>query len=314
MSSVIIVEELKVANYDIFSEEVHRLIPNYCFECGLPLQINPTYTGLTCMNSKCTTKVAKRAVAFLRDINFLGLGESAMLNFVKDMELTSPVQLYMLEESDLEDIKESAYKEKLKDLIKHLDGRRELKIEDYVVLANIPDLQLATAESLFKGYSDLGRFYRTLEVEGTNFIQKQLEIKTELSLKTLKLYDNLTLYKEELLDPIEGNFVTILEPSDDVPTIQLVISDDAGGHWPRKKDFQEDVISRYAGKYDIVFKSSVTKKTDVLIWAGGRHTSKVAKASGYGLPIIDGTTFVEIADVAPSLEIMLDSLQGRTVE
>ena len=303
-----LVTDLKIEREDTFEGSVLDMIPNNCPVCGLQLLINPTFTGLTCVNHKCVSKVSKRCVSMLTTLGFIGLGDAAMLQFCTDYNITSPTMLFMLEPEDLTGLPNSAYSRNLLELSHFLASKREMRLATYVSLANIPGIQLSTAEKMLEGYVDLETFYRTLDIEGIAFLKSQLGIKGDTSLRSLKVYENLNRYKAELLEPLEAGFVLIEQPSLTAKPLNLVISDDPGVQWNKKKDFMDEVIERYKDVFDISFKSSVTKQTDILIWAGGRYTSKVSKAERFGLPIVDGFKFIQVADRVKDKDILINTL------
>lgn len=304
-----LVIELKQEVMETFDNEILEMIPNNCPTCGLPLIINPTFTGCKCVNMKCVSKVSNRCVAMLTALGFLGLGEAAMLKFCKDYQITCPIQLYLLEEQDLEMEKESAYKRDLTALIQFLKQHNQLKLSEYLALANIPGIQLTTAEKLVSGFDDLALFYRTLDVDGIEFIRNQLGINTEVSLMSIKVFENLYLFKDELLSVLDHGFVTLIEVPKGVEPLELVISDSPGVQWKKKKDFENEVTELFKDKFDITFKKAVTKKTDILINAGEAYTNKVEKAERYGIPILDGQTFISIAEAASNKEVLKNTIQ-----
>lgn len=305
-----LVTELKDEKEHTFEGAVLDMIPNICPTCGLPLVINPTFTGLSCINDKCVSKVSRRCVAMLSTLGFLGLGDAAMEQFCNEFGITCPTLLYMLEPEDLATLPDSAYKRNLESLATFLQANSTMKLANYVALANLPGVQLSTTEKLFAGFDDLDTFYRTLDVEGITFIKEQLGIKGDTSLKSIKVYETLNMYKEELTQPLEANFITLELPSEESTPLTLVISDDAGPQWQKKKDFMDEVINRYKGTYDITFKGSVTKQTDILIWAGGRYTSKVQKAERFEIPIVDGFKFIQVADTTADKTLLVNTLYG----
>lgn len=288
-----LVTHLKQTELSVDDWEFTRLIPNLCMFCGKPLVMTVANTGLSCSDEFCPTKVARRCAEFLKDVRFTGIGYSQMLDFCQNFELTSSLQLFMLESSDLEGYLDgSAVQKNFFRLIEYLQNYRTMTLKQALVYAKMPSIQDSTAEALSKGFDSFDIFMNTVELENVDFIQEQLGIKEESSLRSIKIYEQLMLNDNVLREVIDEGFIIISQPKVVGEEVILVISDSAGADWKSKADFQDYVINKFSDRFNIVFKSSVTKKTSILIAEQGTQTSKVTKAERFGIPIMSGTEFI----------------------
>ena len=88
----------------------------------------------------------------------------------------------------------------------------------------------------------------------------------------------------------------------------IVASDEVGGDFKTKREFYNFIKQRYSGLADFTIGSSVTKKTDIVVWKGfdgtpARKTTKVKRAyelNEQGVPIQGYTAqeFIQAFDEA----------------
>lgn len=291
-----LVETLKQTELSTEDWEMTRLIPNKCMFCGKPLTMSLANTGLSCSDEFCPSKVARRCVEFLKDVRFIGLGYSQMLEFCSTFELTCPVELFMLEESDLDAYYDGyAVHDNFVRLVNYLDNYKNMTLHQYLIYAKMPSIQDATAEGLTANFDDINKFLNTINIEGIGLIQELLNINEESSIRAIKIYEQLMLNHNVLKSVVDEGYIVIEKPRTDLEEIILVISDSAGLNWKKKSDFQDFVTEKFKDKFLIVFKGSVTKKTTILIAEDGTQTSKVSKAESYGIPVMNGDKFIILA-------------------
>lgn len=318
-----LVEDLKEQEGYRFSEETLMLIPNNCFSCGSKLEINPTFTHLTCSSPRCEDKVTLRTVAMFSQIGVVDIGEPSIRKFVDIFGIVSPLTMFFYEPSDWEGVEPYQYNESLKrkfdDVYRQLESKREMTLIDYIKIANLPNVQ-TSADKLFDGIDTLEEFYQKLETEGVAFIQQKLGIMTENSLKSSKLYLTFMEFKEDLFEAYESEFITIIADERADVKIKAVCSDEVGGGFRRKADFYDYMDENYGDKIYIDWGKSATKTMDVLIWAGAdgspaRYTNKVQKAEtwnekGENIPILTASQFLEIVEQSSDGQAVLDTLQS----
>lgn len=318
-----LVSDFKETDGYRFDFQTLLLIPNNCYECGMPLDINPTLTGLTCTNPRCVDKITLRTVAMFNQLGVVDFGEPTIKKLVKTFNIDNPMLFFMLESSDWDSVSEDLYNDSLKrkteNLLQQLSDKREMTLINYIKYSNLPNLQ-TSADSLFEGVLDLEDFYTRLDYEGVDFIQNQLGIKRELSLKSINLYNTLIEYREDLFEVVNSDFITIIEDVRADVKIKAVCTDEVGGGFKRKADFYNYIEENYGSKIYIDWGKSATKTMDVLIWAGAdgtpaRYTNKVEKtetwrSKGENIPILTASDFLTIIESSSDGQSVLDTLKS----
>ena len=283
----LLVKELR-GNSELPEKFIDTLL-EICPDCGSDMQISDSLRELSCSNPYCKGKVVQRMVSLLADMGVKNMGESRCMKFIEETGLKYPASILQWEpvDGDIGDLSADF----LSGIKEQIDSHRSMMLWEYIKYSNIPYLR-DTARELFKGYNDLKQFYAILESYGDHgvfFIQDILKIKDEgvISIRALNIYTSLVTYKEELLYGI--NFVNIIVPQS---TLNVCISTSVGNGYSSKADFVNKMNQRYGDICHINFLSSVTKNCDYLIWSKqGAPTSKVNKASKYGISILTGEEF-----------------------
>lgn len=307
---MVLVEELKNNEGANLNPNIWDMVPNYCMDCGAPLTINPALTGLSCSDNFCIAKVANRCANFMKQIGFLGLGEATLKNVCDEYEIYSPVMLYSLKDALDEDVYESdaGIDRKLVELTEFLEQHNEFTLAEYLTLANIPSLQKASAEALASDYDDLPTLLSDIEANGPDLVRELLGIQqTEVSLRSIKIYEQLMEHENLLLYPYDQGLVTITTIDPNLIDVSVVISDGAGGGWKTKKKFQEAIKNEFSDKFNVDFKAGVSKKVDIVVAPEGTNTSKVRKAHDYGIPVVEGDDLIEQLDISDDLDSLVNN-------
>lgn len=290
----------------VFPEEFLDTLEHQCSTCGSDTMITETLTKLICPNIKCIDKLAIRLTALLADLGVKNMGESRCYKFFETYNVDSPYAIFALEPLEGQVAYKGASQEFSIALYESLNKVRTMTLWDYVKIGNLPGIRDHALE-LFSGYKTLEDFYEDFEDEETGgvfLISRLLSIKTDMdsddyeslegidvdmlsveekeqltndgySLRALKVARTLELYKDDLFEFIEYvNF-----KRNDLPVINITISTSVGEGFSSKKDFVNMLNNKYSDQAQINFLSSVSKKTDFLIWSyDGAPTSKVVKA------------------------------------
>lgn len=319
----LLVSELKDQEGYQFDEETLMLIPNNCCSCGSPLEINPTFTHLTCSNPRCIDKVTLRTVSMLDQLGVMDIGEPTIRKLIQIFSIDNPLLFFMYEPSDWDSVDEEDYNDSLKrkadSLYDKLKDKRRMTLINFIKIANLPNVQ-TSADKLLDGISTLEDFYEQLESGGVDFIQNKLGIQAEVSLKSSKLYLTFEEYKEDLFEVYNSGFIEIEDDNRADVRIKVVCTDEVGGGFKRKADFYNYMDENYGDKIYIEWGKSATKTMDVLIWAGAdgspaRYTNKVQKtenwnSQGLNIPILTAREFLEIVDKCSDGEVVLDTLKS----
>lgn len=284
-----------------------EVVPQFCESCESPLDMNMALTELKCINPMCTGKLVMRVRKLCEALGIKHFGESSIEKWVDENGIVSPLQLYNIEDGMLLNGISDSLADKL---LPQISAVKTMKLWEFVANAQLPYIQMS-AKKLLEGYSSLEGFFKDMTDGGVDFIQTRLGIGDQyddfgnpiVSTMAAKVFTSLLESQEELLEAI--NYIN-LEGESNVREFIIVASDEVGNGFSTKREFYNYIKQRYAGLATFTIGSSVTKKTNVVIWKGfdgtpARETSKVKRTyelHAQGVPIQGYTAseFVEAFD------------------
>ena len=260
-----------------------EVVPQFCDSCESPLDMNMALTELKCINPMCTGKLVMRVRKLCEALGIKHFGESSIEKWVDENGIVSPLQLYNIED----DMLLNGISDSLADkLLPQISAVKTMKLWEFVANAQLPYIQMS-AKKLLEGYSSLEDFFSDMTDGGVEFIQTRLGIGDQyddlgnpiVSTMASKVFTSLLESQEELLEAI--NYIT-LEDESNVQEFIIVASDEVGNGFSTKREFYNYIKQRYAGLATFTIGSSVTKKTNIVIWKGfdgtpARETSKVKR-------------------------------------
>lgn len=260
-----------------------EVVPQFCDSCESPLDMNMALTELKCINPMCTGKLVMRVRKLCESLGIKHFGESSIEKWVDENGIVSPLQLYNIEDGMLLNGISDSLADKL---LPQISAVKTMKLWEFVANAQLPYIQMS-AKKLLEGYSSLEDFFSDMTDGGVEFIQTRLGIGDQyddlgnpiVSTMASKVFTSLLESQEELLEAI--NYIT-LEDESNVQEFIIVASDEVGNGFSTKREFYNYIKQRYAGLATFTIGSSVTKKTNIVIWKGfdgtpARETSKVKR-------------------------------------
>lgn len=260
-----------------------EVVPQFCESCDSPLDMNMALTELKCINPMCTGKLVMRVRKLCEALGIKHFGESSIEKWVDENGIVSPLQLYNIEDGMLLNGISDSLADKL---LPQISAVKTMKLWEFVANAQLPYIQMS-AKKLLEGYSNLEDFFSDMTDGGVEFIQTRLGIGDQyddlgnpiVSTMASKVFTSLLESQEELLEAI--NYIT-LEDESNVQEFIIVASDEVGNGFSTKREFYNYIKQRYAGLATFTIGSSVTKKTNIVIWKGfdgtpARETSKVKR-------------------------------------
>jgi hypothetical protein len=260
-----------------------EVVPQFCDSCDSPLDMNMALTELKCINPMCTGKLVMRVRKLCEALGIKHFGESSIEKWVDENGIVSPLQLYNIEDGMLLNGISDSLADKL---LPQISAVKTMKLWEFVANAQLPYIQMS-AKKLLEGYSNLEDFFSDMTDGGVEFIQTRLGIGDQyddlgnpiVSTMASKVFTSLLESQEELLEAI--NYIT-LEDESNVQEFIIVASDEVGNGFSTKREFYNYIKQRYAGLATFTIGSSVTKKTNIVIWKGfdgtpARETSKVKR-------------------------------------
>ena len=301
---MLLVKDLKAAEGSPLPDNFLNLLPEECDVCGMGMCIQPTLTTLSCINPRCEDKIVARMVAMLEELGVKGIGDEGANAYVHEKKVINPLQiLWEPRETNICDSISFNVWSKVAEQISNRN-QKGYYLYEIVKMMGIPGVQ-TSAEKLFES-GDLQGVYECLEQDGISWVQNTLGIQAEgtISVRATKIFEQLMLYKEDIYEAVEK--LGVKKKNLELPEVTIVCSTAVGAPFKSKKHFTDYVSNMCEGKLNITIGSSVTKKTDYLVWSGADGspaaiTSKVKtamnrneKAGEEVVKIVTGTQLVDI--------------------
>lgn len=275
-------------------KEFLEVLPETCEDCGFPLGISPSLTGLSCENPYCISKLTERTKSMFDVLGIVGIGTSGIMKgFQERKEFKSPLDWLLLgnDESGLVHSGESGilFQKLVQQLEPILD--KGFFLWEVFQIAQLPNIQ-GSARTILNGYSDVGFFYEDLENGGIDFIKEKLNISDGADIRAGKIYESFLTYKDDFLrvvPELEINFPAVRK------TIDICISGGLNGY-SNKKKYVEELNEKFSQYYTFYNTGSLSSTVRFLINDGGRETSKVVSAKKKGIPIFTSEGFLNYVE------------------
>ena len=272
----------------LFSEEFYDCLPKYCPDCGMPMEMSETLTGLHCSGVRCPSKVVQRLVSMANQLGVKDLGESRADKFIKQWKISNPLFIFAYNPDEDGQLAPDIGLEVSKRIAKQFQDKNTFTLAEYVKIANLPNVQ-SSAFEIFGEFDDIEKAYEAIESGGVDYIRDKLNIKSKdnsevVSVRALKVFESLMTFKDDLISCVKYVKITEINNGSTI-TIKAVCSDEVGEPFRTKADFYATCNNAYSDIH-IEFGNSVTKKTEYLVWKGAdgstaRLTNKVKKARAY---------------------------------
>lgn len=262
----------EVEENNLLDNDILKYIPRKC-ECGADVEFTDSLRQIYCTNPRCFYKIAARLESMAKKMKADGWGESTCITVVKEFNMVSPYQVFLLEK-EIEKGRTSsvaAFDKKVANICDR--KKRRVRLWEVVSLGGIPNIE-TIAYKIFDGYNSLKEAYGDIEKYQVPFIAERLGIKSaEGSVMAATVYKTLIEYKDELLFG-ETQFDIIKQTG---ITLKIAIT---GGvnNFRNKAEFIKYLNLRYEGKLNAILLNSVTWETDVLVADGGTTSNKYRNA------------------------------------
>lgn len=290
-----LVKDLKEDLFKQFGipESTLRLIPDTCPYDSQPLESNLTFTEVSCSDVNCVGKRSQRLQGYLQAIGLKGYGEVFCFKFAKDVPIVIPHDVLLIEEGKLRNTRFEEYIEFIQD-VKQVAKSVQQTAQQVLSSCGLPLISGNTISGkLFKGITScfgsqnsVENFMDRFEQDPYEFIRFKLEIKTPYSKTVEEAAKVIKQFAPHLLRIFEVANEYFAVSMDEVQyevkstkkfSLNLLASDSVGGRFAKKKDFY-DYIQKEFPHIEFNIQSSVTSKTHILVWDGGKVTSKAQKA------------------------------------
>lgn len=266
------------------------LLPNECPICHKPLVISLFQTEVSCVDPYCPGKVAVCCEQFFHDLGITSISRSMILDVCRFFPLTTPIDLFTLEESDLNDQRFKGQRTPWHQLIQRLASFRELTLAELIYYAHVPYLDFDTVQKLTTPSLTTG----TLED-----ITERVVFNPEPHVvypQAMAIFEQWHRFVPRLMRVIKSGKMTFRKG---LPTKMVTIDQSIGGHWQSTEDFKAYLWENYAKTMHFLFLPNVSEQTEVVISQYTSGTAKTAQANAQHIPILTGDAFIEelLADV-----------------
>lgn len=318
--------------------EVSCLVPTKCSSCGYDYEVNDSLSLLGCSNPFCLSKLVERSVSMMDMLAVVGYGRSFFYHYfrVSGSEFVSSLLVLTSEgiadlvskyASLLEDGKGkdlnltysvSTFNSRLDSFKGEMDKvKKSLTLVKYVKALNIPNIQ-SRADDIFSRFSTYSDFHVKLAGLATEEEFADLLRVSTTSYEVMSiLVGSLSIYYPDLVnyELMGGRFYE----SNKDGLLRVVCSKSVGSGFRSKSEFYRYIEERFSSKVTIKWLSSVTTKTDIVLWGGvdGSEslTGKVIRACEYNrrgihIPIIDASKFIQVLEGSSDFSGIKDTLES----
>lgn len=257
----------EVRENDLLPNYIVDMVPDKC-ECGADIVFSDSLKQVYCPNEDCYIKIANRMYKMIQKLDIKNIDSNSCKNICRKYKITSPYQLFLLDQ--VIDEKDKEYKI-IKNILDNADKNRQLW--EVVELSCIPDIE-NVAKKLFYGYNSLGDAFDDIEYDKASFIAEKLGIKSsETSVLAVKIYNKLIQYKDELLfGETQFEIAKLADKS-----IYIAIDGYIDG-FKNKSEFI-DYLSRIINyKINVLLTNTVSNQIDVLVADKDISSNKVKAA------------------------------------
>lgn len=283
--------------------------PTHCPVCGsyTERRFNPRTdkedAARRCVNGlTCPAQASERLKHFVskQAFNIEGLGEQRIEELFKEKLITSPVDIFTLEERNKNNLqklenREGWGKQSVLNLFSAIQARRTLSINRFIFALGIPQIGESTAKLL-------GRHYRTFE-NLQNAIEQAQDIESSAYKDLMSIEGLGPVVVQELIsffhEPHNRDTVSklleyiTLEPLEQTTQSSAVTGKTLVFTGTLEK-ITRDEAKAMAERLGAKVSGSVSKKTDLLI-AGSDAGSKLAKARELGIQTITEEEWMQLA-------------------
>ena len=174
-----------------------------------------------------------------RSIGVKDLGEARAEKWVLNFGITNPLDIFTYEPDTDGQMDDSISLELSNKIVAQFKKRNKFTLAEFVRVANLPNIQMS-AFALFGQFDDLAEAYKHIEQGGVEYVRDCLSIKDkgteDISIRSLKVYDSLMTYKDDLFEGIE--YVEIIKlHTEGMKTLKAVCSTEVGEPFRTKADF-----------------------------------------------------------------------------
>lgn len=263
----------EVEEHKLLENSILKSIPKTC-KCGSKLEFTESLQELICSNAKCEYVVAKRMCKMVQEMGLTTWDELTCTSLCKQFKFSTPFQALIVKQITDNNIEVDInnFEAKVKEIEQFKKKKIYLwKIVEYANIRYVSHI----AKELFGNYDSFEKAYTDFDKGQVAFISEKLGINSnEPSIVSIKIYDELQKYKEELMfAELQLNVIKY-----EVDPIKIAISGSIN-NFLNKLSFLEYLDIRYNGRISFVLDSTVDEYTQILVADFDTDSKKVKVAN-----------------------------------
>jgi len=261
-------------------------LPDTCPECDAPVHKSPTEVVPRCSNPNCPAQTIESIKHFVsRDaMDIEGLGEKQLAQLIAAGKVRDVADLYILSKDDLFAIERMG--DTLADkLLRSIASSRHRPLSRFLFALGIRHVGRNTAKILAKRFASLEDLARC-DREQLLAIHEIGDKVAESVIDFLNSPEKILVMEKLRAAGVQPEEETKIQQDGPLTGKTLVITGTLA-NWSRTE--AEELVEQHGGHAT----NSVSKKTDYVL-AGENAGSKLQKAQGLGIPILDEKTFAEM--------------------
>lgn len=288
--------------FDTIPEPFRGSVPTVCKYCGSPLVINATLEHLYCPEETCPSKLARRLESMTKAFGIKFIGEQVAWDIVESLKISNLYELFDLSEADF--CKVGNFKAGMASKVyKEIHTKRNVPWASFLLGVQLPRVGKGTVIRFANEFPDI-QSLKTISVKkATPLLKNQAEIVVDYIHKMFPVIEALysRVYSSEALSStkeevsFEPNGLGMFD-ADDLAVEDFSLVKDLSSIGSCCVTGPLSVgrplfIREFSMKYNIIFVSSLTSKTAILITNVSSTTTKAKAAEKFGTTVMTEEKF-----------------------
>lgn len=294
----IIPQIVEVVKEDRTGDEKDFVMPSVCPECGEPTVRLEGEAAVKCINISCPAQIRRGMIHFVsrEAMDIDGMGESIITLFLKEGLIKDVSDIYYLKKEQIVPLERMGEKS-ADNLIKAIEKSKSNDLWRLINGLGIRFVGVKGAKILASNFSSLDEIM-SADVERLQQLEEFGSIMSESVVKFFREEQNLAVIQK--LKDAGVNTEAGEDKSDGIPQLFEGMKIVLTGTLPTlKRNQAKEIIELRGGKAT----SSVSKSTTFVL-AGEEAGSKLTKANGLGIKVIDEDMFLKLSEMGSKEDVL----------
>ncbi|PIX62540.1 NAD-dependent DNA ligase LigA [Candidatus Uhrbacteria bacterium CG_4_9_14_0_2_um_filter_41_50] len=262
--------------------EVSIGVPRKCPVCDSYVERKGKNIDLYCANRKCFSMEKERILHAVRAFDIMGLGGRSIERFINEGILTSPVDLFKLQISDIKNL-DGFGEVSAKKIVEEIADKKEITLPKFIVALSIPNVGEETAFALAREFAAINKLAKAK-------LEDLIKVSDVGEIVAKSVVDFFVDEKNKrMITDFESVGIKIKAQAQVSKKLQGKTFVLTGSLDSLSRDDAKEKIRALGGDVS----SSVSKKTDYVV-AGTEPGSKLDKAQKLGVRILSEKEFLQI--------------------